>query len=352
MLAAAGRYLDAVRRRFGVVMSVLFGCGVLPAAGPGKEALPGAASPTAEVSPALRAAIQAGVRRRGENEASFEVDSFVAALAVEEVAAGGGGIRVEPAIEAGGQVGYRVTAIAEGSAYAAIGLRVGDVVESISEVRLDSPGRAAGVLAASERAATVALVREGVGSTIELRLAGGLAWAELRGAGLPPASPQVQVVEDMPAGAGDEVLKSGGGGPVAVVPKARPGEVARPVRPGGAERPESGGGSGGASCATAASCTLDRRTFDAALASPEKVLNQVSIAPAKKGYKLTRVAAGSTVSALGFHAGDTIVSVNGSQLDDDMAALSLYMSLGSTRRYSVVYERNGVRATKVVTVEG
>jgi type II secretory pathway component PulC len=56
------------------------------------------------------------------------------------------------------------------------------------------------------------------------------------------------------------------------------------------------------------------------------------------------------VAALGFRAGDVIVSVNGARLDDDMAALGLYMGLESTRSYNVTYERNGARASKSIAL--
>ncbi|PCC66509.1 PDZ domain-containing protein [Nannocystis exedens] len=103
-------------------------------------------------------------------------------------------------------------------------------------------------------------------------------------------------------------------------------------------------------CASASSCTLDKSLFDAAIADPSKLERQASISPARGGYKLTRVAPGSTVAALGFRAGDVIVSVNGARLDDDMAALGLYMGLESTRNYNVTYERNGARASKSIAL--
>lgn len=321
----------------------------------------GAPPDPAVVEPgALRAAIAAGVRPRGANEASFEVDAFVAALAVEELAAGGGGLRLEPAIENGAQVGYRVVTVAEGSAYARVGLQAGDVVEAIGEVGLDSPGRAAGVLATLQRGASVTVVRGGVAFTIDLRIAGGLAWAELLR--MRTGSPQEQVPEDRSAIAAIEEIAP----PPEIAEAPRAAGTGRPARPvierptAGGSRPSPGGSSGAsgasgstaAQCSTAASCTLDRKTFDAAVADPERLSHQVSIAPARGGYKLTRVAPNSTIGQLGFRAGDTLISVNGSRLDDDVAALSLYMGLGSASKYVVVYERGGVRATKTIALRG
>jgi membrane-associated protease RseP (regulator of RpoE activity) len=320
---------------------------------------------------ALRAAIAAGVRPRGANEASFEVDAFVAALVVEELAAGGGGLRVAPAVEGGAQVGYRVEAVADGSPYARVGLQAGDVIEAIGGVRLDSPGRAVGLLATSGRGATIAVVRDGVGFSIEVRVAGGLAWDALlrqRGGGEArlavvsggqvPEDRSRPVPEEPPApepwdrsppttGTGKPARPSGGSG------GGTWGGGGSSGGGGGAGSGGGGAGSGGsavAQCATAASCTIDRKAFDAAVADPDSLSRQVAIAPAKGGYKLTRVAPGSPIAQLGFRAGDTLISVNGSRLDDDLAALGLYAGLGSTSRYSVVYERNGVRATKAIAL--
>jgi hypothetical protein len=367
---------------------LLSGCEALTGREPAPAAAPVAAATLAEPGP-LRAAIAAGVRRRSENEASYEVDAFVAALAVEELASGTGGVRVEPAFERGAQVGYRLTEVVPGSVYQLVGLRAGDVIEAIGEVRLDSPGRAAGVLAGLERGAQVAVTRDGVGFSLDLRLAGGLAWSQLLRS---RTGSQGQVVGDMPGGAGplaqalgDRSPGADDGGPPAgprdgeaggtpVVPLGG-GSPAGPTGPrptGGTKPGGSGGGSSGAGggvtgsagssggtgsagktgvqCASASSCTLDKQLFDAAIADPSKLERQASISPARGGYKLTRVAPGSTVAALGFRAGDLIVSVNGARLDDDMAALGLYMGLESTRNYNVTYERNGARASKSIAL--
>lgn len=364
---------------------LLSGCEALTDRQPTPTGAPVSAATLAEPGP-LRAAIAAGVRRRSENEASYEIDAFVAALAVEELASGTGGVRVEPAFERGAQVGYRLGEVVPGSVYQLVGLRAGDVIEAIGEVRLDSPGRAAGLLGRSGRGAQVTVSRDGVGFSLDLRIAGGLAWSELLRSRT--GSPG-QVAGDMSAGTGplaqgpgdrSSVAEDGGlpagprdgeAGGTPVVPlggagSAPSGAPAGPrptsgAKPGGT----SGGGSGGASgsagastpagktgvqCASTASCTLDKSVFDAAVADPGKLERQASISPARGGYKLTRVAPGSTVAALGFRPGDLIVSVNGARLDDDMAALGLYMGLESTRSYNVTYERNGARASKSIAL--
>ncbi len=343
------------------VLLLLVACegGVAPPPNAGPQPATAAGVPVLVEPGALRAAIAAGVRARGENEASFEVDAFVAALVVEELAAGGGGLRVAPALEGGAQVGYRVEALADGSPYARIGLQVGDVIEAIGEVRLDSPGRAVGLLAGSGRGATIAVVRGGVGFTIEVRVAGGVAWDELLrrrgGAGRIAVSPIGQVPSDRPAQPPEEPPAEVEPAPPTHAGSGRPAGPAPRPSGGSASGGNGGSGSGGsgptvAQCATAASCTLDRKAFDAAVDDPSSLSRQVAIAPTTGGYKLTRVAPGSQVAQLGFRTGDTIVSVNGNRLDDDLAALALYAGLGSTSRYTVVYERGGVRATKTVTL--
>nr|WP_276599835.1 PDZ domain-containing protein [Nannocystis sp. SCPEA4] len=268
-----------------------------------------------------------------------------------------------------------------GSAYALVGLHTGDVIEAIGEVRLDSPGRAAGALAAAGRGAQLTVARDGVGFSLELRIAGGLAWAQLLRS---RTGSQGQVVSDSAQGTGplgqltvgeeDGGLPLGprdgevGGTPVTPqvggVPQVGGApQVGRTPQVGGTTRPGTGtkpGGSAGSSgsaaggtgvqCASASSCTLDKKLFDAAVADPSKLDRQASISPARGGYKLTRVGPNSTVAALGFRAGDVIVSVNGARLDDDMAALGLYMGLESTRNYNVTYERNGARASKSIAL--
>lgn len=362
----AGEYRPGVTRRALSVALLLVACEGRSEPGPAAQ-LDAAATAEAPllvplVEPgALRAAIAAGVRPRGANEASFEVDAFVAALVVEELAAGGGGLRVAPAVEGGAQVGYRVEAVAEGSPYARIGLQAGDVIEAIGDVRLDSPGRAVGLLATSGRGATIAVTRDGVGFSIEVRVAGGLAWdALLRQRGV-AGEARVAIVNEgqVPEDRSRPVPEE----PTAPEPwdRSPPAGTGRPARPGGGSGgggasgggASTGGASGGpavAQCATAASCTIDRKAFDAAVADPGSLSRQVAIAPAKGGYKLTRVSPGSPIAQLGFRAGDTLISVNGSRLDDDLAALGLYAGLGSTSRYSVVYERGGVRATKAIAL--
>ncbi|WP_434415488.1 hypothetical protein [Nannocystis pusilla] len=177
---------------------LLSGCEALTGRQPAPEAAPVGAAVLAEPGP-LRAAIAAGVRRRSENEASYEIDAFVAALAVEELASGTGGVRVEPAFERGAQVGYRLGEVVPGSVYQLVGLRAGDVIEAIGEVRLDSPGRAAGLLGRLERGAQVTVSRDGVGFSLDLRIAGGLAWSELLRSRTGSTG---QVAGDMPMGTG------------------------------------------------------------------------------------------------------------------------------------------------------
>lgn len=359
--ARFGGTLGAVTRRALALLLVLAACEgrAPPAASSAAPASAAAAGGPPVVAPAvLSAAIAAGVRPRGSNEAGFEVDAFLAALVVEELAAGGGAVRVEPAIEGGAQVGYRLLEVAEGSVYARVGLRAGDVVQAINDVPLESPGRAVGVLGALGRGAAVTVLREGVSFTLDLRISGGLAWSELlraRGgpalaADVPPdrveAPDPLDLLDAATPPPGSASPKASGAGASGAGKPARP-APGRPAASTG-DKPTSAV----VQCASASSCSVDRRTFDAMVANPSRLLQQVDVAPTTGGYKLTRVAAGSAVNQLGFRAGDKLISVNGSRLDDDMEALGLYMGLGSTSTYRVVYERGGVRSTKTISLRG
>lgn len=390
--------MSGVLRRAPWFALLLAGCEALSGRAPASEPGPAQAQAQAGSEPAiaspaaLKAVVAAGIRRRGENEASYEVDAFVAALVVEELTSGaGGGVKVEPAVADGAQVGYRLVEVAPGSAYAQVGLRAGDVIEAIGEARLDGPGRAAELLGSLGSGARLAVVRDGVGFSLELRVAGGLAWSQLLGArtGAELVAPGVSagtgpiehVLRDMPAGQGAEGQgalealearpRDGAPGGTPVLPAGKPASSSSGSGGGGTSVAKAGGSGGsgakaggssgsagsgssagatGVQCASTTSCTLDRKLFDAAVANPSQLTTQASISPVRGGYKLTRVSPGSTVAALGFRAGDVIVSVNGARLDDEVAALGLYMGLGSTRSYNVTYERNGARATKTIAL--
>ena len=91
------------------------------------------------------------------------------------------------------------------------------------------------------------------------------------------------------------------------------------------------------------------------VASPQRLSREATVVPAIRndvhsGYKLSTVKPGSSVAALGFRSGDKITHVNGRDLTDDIQAMSLYMSLSSTRVFKIRYERGTQKLVKTVTV--
>ncbi len=88
------------------------------------------------VDPAVLAStVRAGVRRTDINQAVYDVDSFLVALVVEDLASGRPSLVLEPVSEGG----YRLRGVREGSVFAALGLLDGDVVESLNGVALHGP---------------------------------------------------------------------------------------------------------------------------------------------------------------------------------------------------------------------
>ena len=318
------------------------------------------------VDPAvLAAAVRAGVRQPDVNQAVYEVDGFLVALTVEDLASGRPSLVLEPVT--GGGPGYLIRGVREGSVYAALGLLDGDVIESINGVPLDGPGQALAALTDSERGVVIQASRAGVSATWDLRFTGGLAWSQIfatrTGAPLPAETVAVAadpVFPDMPS------APAPGGAPEVAGRPRSPGTAASP-RPASGSPPSSsssspssspspspspsplGTGSPGAiQCAGDGSCSVARRDFDAMVADPNRLLRQVQVSEARGGYKLGGIRSGSQVSQLGFRNGDVLVSVNGTRLDDQLGLLGLYAGLESTRSYNVVYERGGQRQTKNV----
>ncbi|MBK7830439.1 hypothetical protein [Nannocystis sp.] len=317
---------------------------------------PSAGSP---IDPAVfAAAVRAGVRQPDPNQGLYEVDAFLVALAVEDLASGRPSLNLSPT-PAGGPIGYAISGVREGSVYAALGLLDGDVIEAINGAPLDAPERGLAALAGSERGVQLQISRAGVGMTRELRIVGGLAWSQVlarldasgQGGVAPPAPRpgfELPVLEDMP------VAPAGKGDPPVVASSRRPGDAAyrpstgaSPSSP--ASSPASSSGSPGAvQCAGDGSCTVARRDFDAMVADPDQLARQVQVTPSGAGYRLLGIRAGSQVSQLGFRNGDVLLSVNGTRLDDQLGLLGLYAGLDSTRSYNISYQRGGVKHSRTI----
>lgn len=301
------------------------------------------------VDPAVfAAAVRAGVRQRNANESVFEVDAFLAALTLEDLRSARPSLVLSPVVADGVQTGYRVAGVREGSVYAAIGLLDGDVVEAINGVPLVDGEQAMQTLGGSERGAVLQISRAGVSATSELRIAGGLAWAQVLGLPLRPTAgaPEESVPEE-PV-------------PEEAVPRvaARPGSpVPAGARPGGspstpAASPGHAGDSAasgaGVLCAADGSCSVSRKAFDAMVADPNRLLRQVQVSEAEGGYRLSGIRGDSDVGKLGFRNGDVVTAVNGTSMTDELGLLGLYGGLGRTRTYNVTVRRDGGRQTRTI----
>jgi len=304
------------------------------------------------VDPAVfAAAVRAGVRQRSANEAVFEVDAFLAALTLEDLRSARPSLELSPVLTAGVQSGYRVAGVREGSVYAALGLLDGDVVESINGVALSDGEQAMTTLGGSERGAVLQISRAGVSTTSELRIAGGLAWAQVLGLPLRPVgTPGLEELPDepVPEETVPRVVRATGGssGGSSVPAGARPGGKPAPV-----DRPassSSGASGAGVQCAADGSCSVSRAAFDAMVADPNKLQRQVQVSEANNGYRLSGIRGDSDVGKLGFRSGDVVTAINGTSLDDQLGLLGLYGGLGSTRTYNVSYQRGGVRHTRTI----
>jgi membrane-associated protease RseP (regulator of RpoE activity) len=304
------------------------------------------------VDPAVfAAAVRAGVRQRSANEAVFEVDAFLAALTLEDLRSGRPSLELSPVVAEGVQSGYRVAGVREGSVYAALGLLDGDVVESINGVALTDAEQAMTTLGGSERGAVLQISRAGVSTTCELRIAGGLAWAQVLGLPLRPvggAPDEALPEEPVPEETVPRVATRPGGSGSSVPAGARPGKPAPadplPGKPAGTP----GAGGAGVQCAADGSCSVARKAFDAMVADPDRLLAQVQVSEANNGYRLSGIRGDSDVARLGFRSGDVVTAVNGTSLDDQLGLLGLYGGLGSTRTYNVTYQRGGVRHTRTI----
>lgn len=303
------------------------------------------------VDPAVFAvAVRAGVHQRDANEASYEVDAFLAALVVEDLASARPSLTLTPVVEVGLILGYQVSGVREGSVYAAIDLRDGDVIEAVNGVRLDGPERAPAALAGAERGVVLQVSRAGVLSAVELHITGGLAWSQVlvaRGAVAPPPAPEAldqPILEDMPSAPAQP--GSAGARQPAGAASPRP-SGSQASAPASAPAPAASRASA-VECTSDEACTVARRDFDAMVADPGALLRQVQVSEVKGGYRLSGIRPGTQVSALGFRNGDILIAVNGTRLDDQLGLLGLYGAIQSTRSYSVVYQRGGTRKTKTV----
>jgi membrane-associated protease RseP (regulator of RpoE activity) len=318
-------------------------------------------------------------------DATYRVDPFVAALAFERIRMGRGPTFTKAVTApAGPTAGYRVGGIAADSLWAHLGLRDGDVIESINGVLLTGPERIGFALDGAENRVDVSVFRDDLSFVNSYRLNEPFAWRELL-ADLDPgevvAKVAVPAVPSTPIDAGATNTPStsggttpspstsgtahGGGTPPTPHPSVTPSPGVTPKPGGTTPKPTptpSGGttpkptGASPVACESMSRCTITRAYFDKQVGNPSALQSQANIVPAIQddvfsGYKLKSVKAGSAVHQLGFRAGDKITHVNGQDLTDEMGAMGgLYLGLGNTSVFKIRYQRGGASLVKTVVV--
>jgi type II secretory pathway component PulC len=299
-----------------------------------------------------------------DEEHTFVVDSFVAALVFEHIASGAADewVPVRPTDRLEG--GYRLTSIPDGIPYDAVGLQPGDVVESLNGVVLTGPERFGFALDGAATLAVASIHRDERQFSLKVRLEGGRAWmarlAEYSGE--PRDTSDTGGVEsgELPLAADPSTepapVAEAGGSSSRPPAKARPSTspATRPTATPGAKRPSSTAAK--VQCATSTRCSIDADHFGRLVADPARLEAQADVVPAIRddvfsGYRLRSVRAGSDVARLGFRAGDKITHINGHDLTQDAEAVRFYLSLPSSKLFKIRYERGGQRLVKTVTVQ-
>jgi hypothetical protein len=338
-------------------------------------------TPTAAAAPvvdeALDRALAIAITPPAAGEASWRVDPFVAALVFERGRSGALPFtKLDAAIPEGPSAGFRAGEIAEGSLLHRLGLRTGDVVESIGGVVLTDASRIGFALDGAQNRVDVTVFKDGMSVVHSYRLTEGLAWksvlADFTGGELIAAAPDTPdptggaapIDEPDPAGgtpsaggtkpttpSSGGTTPSGGGGTKPTTPG---GGGTKPTTPGGGTTPSSG--SDPVRCESASKCTVTKAYFDKMVASPSALQSQATIVPAiandvHSGYKLKTVKSGSAVHKLGFRSGDKITHINGKDLTDEMQAAGLYLGMSSTSVFKIRFERGGSSQVKTVVVD-
>ncbi|WP_437971187.1 type II secretion system protein GspC [Sorangium sp. So ce260] len=91
---------------------------------------------------------------------------------------------------------------------------------------------------------------------------------------------------------------------------------------------------------------VDRTAIDLVLEKQGELMRSARITPAREGervigVRLSRVAAGSLLTAVGLRKGDTIRSINGFDLTDPQSALQAYARLRSADNLAIAVQRGG-----------
>ena len=316
---------------------------------------------------ALDEALVRGIAPSGMDDGSYRIDAFVAVVVYEYLRRSGGAPTFEAieAIEvegdgAGPAGGYRVAALEEGSIWWRLGLREGDVVESINGVVL-APDRLVFALDGAENRVRVAVHRDDYVVTLSYHLVDSRGWsgllAELGDGGRvalalpdPWDAPDAEPSRAQPAPAGATTPTQSHSGST-----SRPSASSGTTRPAASPKPGSSANDS-VRCENANRCTVSKAHFDALRAAPDRLLAQADVVPAIRndvhsGYRLRTVRPDTTVARLGFRSGDKITHVNGYDLSNDTQAMQLYFVLPGSRVFKVRYERGTQQLMKTIELD-
>ncbi len=215
-----------------------------------------------------------------------------------------------------------------------LGLRPGDLVlsvegakppggEKLSELRKRIP---------REGTLSVEIQRSGATKTLRYRIEPGLAWTRyleveaLRSFDPPP--------DNSPSGSASSSASSNGGG------KSTPSKSS-----GGSSSPPA---AVPVTC-SGSTCRVPKAYFDSIAGSSSKASQQMRGKSVGTGYQITFV--GPASRKAGFAVGEVITKVNGSSTKNQLAMLSLYGRLKSTKRFRVESTRGGRNRVTTILVE-
>ncbi len=106
---------------------------------------------------------------------------------------------------------------------------------------------------------------------------------------------------------------------------------------------------------TGNACTVDRGFVEQLMKNPRLLTRQAKLVPAVKdgetrGFRVHRVRRGTLPRLLGLQNGDTLLAVNGTELDSMDRAISLYTKLRRASELSLTVERKGKVFEKQISI--
>lgn len=135
---------------------------------------------------------------------------------------------------------------------------------------------------------------------------------------------------------------------------AKPKQAVKP-KPSPAKNPREIAGASEAINCEGNACTVDRKFVDKLMANPQMLAKQAKFLPAVKdgetrGFRVHRVRKGTLPRLLGLQNGDTLLSVNGTDLDSMDRAIGLYTKLRRASELSLTVERKGKVIQKQISI--